>query len=145
MLSIALSTLYATRGPSIFSFADKSWEKQTGSHTNVYSGKEEEKVGVLSVGDGGDFSLYADVKMDGWLTILRPFSQYFSHMKTMGEWQWTTMCRNRSPFMVKKISTPELGIARSADQRFRSPRGKVGGALLSLCRCQISRTCLMFF
>ena len=27
--------------------------------------RRRKKVGVLSLGDGGDFSLYADVKMDG--------------------------------------------------------------------------------
>ena len=57
--------------------------------------------------------------MDEWLAILRPFQQYFSHIRTMGRWLWTAMC-NWSPFTVEKISPRagiELGTARSVGQR----------------------------
>ena len=46
---------------------------------------------------------------DGWLAILRPFQQCFSHIRTMGGWYAKAMS-NGAPFTVKKIS-PRAGIA----------------------------------
>ena len=40
--------------------------------------------------------------MDGWLAILRPFQQYFSHISTVGGWKWKTVC-NGTPFTNEKI------------------------------------------
>ena len=34
---------------------------------------------------------------DGWLAILCPFQQYFSHIRWIGGWSWKTMC-NGTPF-----------------------------------------------
>ena len=46
--------------------------------------------------------------MDGWLAILRPFQQYFSHIRQMRGWSWKVVC-NGIPFMIEKIS-PRAGI-----------------------------------
>ena len=58
-------------------------------------------------------------RMDGWLAILRPFQQDFSHVRTMGGWQWKAVCSG-TPLTFEKISIGaglELGTARSVGQR----------------------------
>ena len=60
--------------------------------------------------------------MDGWmdelLEILRPFQQYFSHIRTMSGWLWKAVCKG-TLLTIRKIS-PQVGLepgtARSVDQ-----------------------------
>ena len=39
--------------------------------------------------------------MDGWIGVLRPFQQYFSHIRTMEGWTWKALC-NEAPFRFGK-------------------------------------------
>ena len=50
-------------------------------------------------------------EMDGWLAILRPFQQCFTHIRMMGGWLWKAVC-NGTLSMVEKIS-PWAGIELS--------------------------------
>ena len=57
--------------------------------------------------------------MEWWLAILRPFQQYFSHIRTIDGCKWKAVC-NWTPFTVEKFSPragPELGSAKSVGQR----------------------------
>ena len=56
--------------------------------------------------------------MAGWLAILRPFQQYFSHIRTMGRWLWKATW-NGTPFTIEKISVV-VG-ARTRDREISRP------------------------
>ena len=43
---------------------------------------------------------------DGWIAILHPFQQYFSHIRMIRRLQWTALCIG-TPFMIEKISTSD--------------------------------------
>ena len=39
--------------------------------------------------------------MEGWVTVLHPFQQYFSHIRMMEGWTWRALC-NETPFRFAK-------------------------------------------
>ena len=54
--------------------------------------------------------------------VLRPFQQYFSHIRTMGGRQWKTVS-NGTPFIIEKSSTS--GRIRTRDWAAWAPSNKV--------------------
>ena len=40
-------------------------------------------------------------QMDGWVRVLHPFQQYFSHFEAMEGWTWKALC-NEAPFRFGK-------------------------------------------
>ena len=70
-------------------------------------------------------------RMDGWLAILRPFEQYFSHIRMIGGWLWKAECSG-TRFTIEKI----LASGEMLDQQARAEHAELPGFLLltELCR-----------
>ena len=67
--------------------------------------------------------------MDGWVKVLRPFQQYFSHFETMEGWAWK-VCATKRRLGSGRIS-PTAGFEPTSNPTY--PVGQ-----LTLCVCVYS-------